>query len=505
MRESACNETTKKVALAFAAIALVLSASLFVVPVQQAEAAKPTHSDIQAALNLANGYINALYKDASPDEVGSSTHAVMAEYPSIPVRAVHSDGRVIRAGEDVNIKLDIKTSYISDLTEVSSDTIKYRLRFRALDAFNVVYDKVPMLEITVDYDYGANHNVKVDIKNYLWDSGSPVTYADIYLGDAYIGRATPSNVGTTWSYTSSVNNGNDVFFRSFRYIERHGTQLGREYFNAIGDASKGTELANRLTAEGYILGKDIYAPMFGSGTSQPNNFLYESGSSGVYRDCYTEPAMRNRSYQYHSKVCNGVDAYIAYSRSSDWLVPTLWAIHLLNKGVGVDVPVYDGYQTWSPRQVARFVEGKWIADIGIQSPASSTHASAVRTAAFLVLETKLGYGPVNDATSRTYADKAASALLNPQVKANGNVIRENEDGTQTTLIRPVHEGGFYTAWNGFNYVAKKSVLQNIADAFNQPDETIDIKPSNAESTIAIAQALRVFDCYNYGYNCTNVP
>lgn len=503
MRESAYN-AKPKVALAFAAIALVLSASLFV-PVQQAEAAKPTHSDIQTVLNLANGYINSLYKDASPDEVGSSTHAVMAEYPAIPIRVVQSDGRVIRAGEDVDIKVGWKTNYISDLTEVSSDTIKYRLRFRALDIGGAAVDKAPMLEITVDYVYGANNNVKVDIKNYLWETTANISWADIYLGSTYIGRATPSNVGTTWTYTSSVNHGNDVFFRSFRYIERHGTHLGREYFNAIGQTSKGTELASRLTAEGYTLGKDIYSPMFGSGTSQANNFLYESGSSGVYRDCYTEPAMRNRSYQYHSKVCNGVDAYIIYSRSSDWLVPTLWAIHLLNKGVGADVSVYDGYNTWSPRQVARFVESKWIADIGIQSPASSSHASAVRTAAFLVLETKLGYGSVNDATSRTYADKAASALLNPQVKANGNVIRENENGSQTTLVRPVHEGGFYTAWNGFNYVAKKSVLQNIADAFNQPDETIDIKPSNAESTITIAQALRVFDCYNYGYNCTNVP
>jgi hypothetical protein len=41
--------------------------------------------------------------------------------------------------------------------------------------------------------------------------------------------------------------------------------------------------------------------------------------------------------------------------------------------------------------------------------------------------------------------------------------------------------------------------------FNQPDEHPDIKASNAESTITIAQALRVYDCYNYGYNCTRVP
>lgn len=41
--------------------------------------------------------------------------------------------------------------------------------------------------------------------------------------------------------------------------------------------------------------------------------------------------------------------------------------------------------------------------------------------------------------------------------------------------------------------------------FNQPDEHPDIKASNAETTIAITQALRVYDCYIYGYNCSRVP
>ncbi|WP_148700562.1 hypothetical protein [Candidatus Nitrososphaera evergladensis] len=474
-------------------------------PMQQAAAAKPTHTDIQNVINLASGYINALYKDSSPAEVGSSTNAVMAEYPALPIRVVQSDGRVIRAGEDVNIWTGWKTNVLDTFSETASDSIKYRIHMRSKDIFNSVYDKSPLLEVTVDYDYGASHNVKVDVKNLQWDAGAPVSYADVYIGNVYLGRATPANVGTTWSYTSSVNNSNDVFFRSFRYIERHGTQLGREWYNAVGDTSKATELANRLTSEGYTLSKDIYSPMFGSASAQATNYQYESGSTGVYRDCYTEPSLRDQSYQYHSKVCNGVDAYIIYSRSSDWLVPTLWAIHQLNKGVGVDTPIYDGYQTWSPRQVARFVEGKWIADIGVKSPYSNTQASAVRTAAFLTLETMLGYGSTNDATSRTYADKAASALLNPQIKSNGVVTRENEDGSFTSLTRPLLKGGVYTAWNGFNYVTKNSILQSMSDSFNQPDETLDIKPSNAESTITVAQALRVYDCYNYGSNCLNTP
>jgi hypothetical protein len=496
----------KTILIALVAIALVISTSILM-PVQQAAATSPTHNDIQNTIDLASGFIDSLYKYTSPAEVSSGSEAVLAEYPALPIRVQQSDGRIIRAGEDVDIWTGWKTNVLDTFSETASDAITYRIHMRSKDIFNSVYDKTPLLQVTVDFDYGASHHVKVDIKNQQWDSGAPVSYADIYFGNSWLGRATPANVGTTWSYTSNMNFQNDAVFRSFRYIERHATQLGREWYNANLDSTKGTALATRLTDEGYTLGRDIYSPMFGSATSEAYNYQYQSGSSGVYRDCYTEPSIRDQSYQYHSKVCNSVDAYITYSRSSDWLVPTLWAIHQLNKGVGVDVPTYDGYQTWSPRQVARFVEGKWIADIGIRSPYSTTQASAVRTAAFLTLETMLGYGSTNDSTSRTYADKAASALLNPQVKSNGVVTRENEDGSFTSLTRPLLRGGVYTAWNGFNYVTKNSVLQQISDAFNQPDETLDIKPSNAESTITVAQSLRVYDCYVYGTsnNCVNVP
>lgn len=503
MRESAYVNQTKKVALALAAIALVLSASLFVMPAQQAAAAGPSHTSIQTRLNLAKGFIDNIYKNTYNAEVDTTNEAVLAEYPSIPIWIVHSDGRRIAAGEDVNVKLDIKTSYIDAYSETGTDTIQYQIRFRTVDIFGSTWDKVPLLLVTVDYDSGTGRNVKVTVKNQQFDSNSQVSWADVYLGSTYLGRASTSNVNTIWTYTSSVNFGNDNFFRSHRYIERHGTQLGMEYYN-IYDTNRALAMGTRLGNQGYTLHKDIYAPIFGSGYSLPNNYLYESGSTGVYRDCYTEPAKHDRSYQYHSKVCNNVGLYIYNSANGDWLVPMLWALHLLNKGVGADTPVSDGWNTRSPRQIARMAESHWIADYGIASPSSSTVASGVRTAAFLALETKLGYG-LGDTTSKTYADKAANALLNPQVGSSGQVTRENEDGTNTVFTRPLFKGGFLTAWNGFNMVAKKSILQQMADWFNQPDETPDVKPSNAETTITIAQSLRVYDCYVNGYNCLNVP
>jgi|GEM_PF-2588636 hypothetical protein len=486
-----------KVPLAFFAIAVIIASNILPASAQT----KPTHAEIQAALDLADRYIRNHVKQLTTSqyqEVPNSNQAVIAEYPSIPIKIVRSDGVTIRAGEDTYQGLN-RSNYIENVQELDSNRIRYDIGFRYVNSYSIHYHNVPKLRVTVNWNYSTDL-AQITIQHIAWDN--VVSYADLYLHGAYIARLNSSTVNKSWSFTITKDN---PLLNSFRYIERHGVQLAYQYFSAKGDTTLANKLATRLTDRGYSLGKDIYAPMFKQGTNYGYNFVYESGQYGVYRDCYEEPSMLPSSYQYHSKVCViGVDTYITFSRSSDWLVPTLWAIHLLNKGVGPDTPIFDGYQTWSPRQVARYVESKWIADYGIRSPWSNTHASGVRTAAFLVLETILGY-KYNDATSKQYADKAARALLSPQVKGDGVVKRENEDGSVTLLYRPKYIGAFYTAWNGFNYVAKKSVLQQLSDMFNQPDEHPDIKASNAETTIAIAQALRVYDCYNYGYNCTRVP
>lgn len=499
--------STKHTMIALVAVALVVSMSFL--NVKQAEAThRPSHTQIQSALDLANIYIDDLLKFSSPAEVASSSHQVVAEYMSIPIWVKYNTGKVIRVGEDVDAAPGgPKTTELLDFTEVSSDTVQYRIRFKMENpSTHVFYSQLPQILVTVDYDYGANHNIFLTIKHEAWASQSLVSSAKVYLGSSLKATLSSSTVGQTFTDEIVTNGDSGPAMRSLRYIERHGSQLAYQYLTAIGNTADATEISNRLTAEGYTVGKDIYAPMFKSGVSQPTNFQYESGSNGVYRDCYTEPTMRDRSYQYHSKVCTvGVDTYIQVSREVDWLVPMLWAIHQYNKGVNVDQDVSDGYHNWSIRDVARMAETHWVDPIGINTPNASTHASGVRTAAFLVLETLLGYGPTGDTTSQSYADKAAKALMNPQVKAGGQVVRENEDDTQTTLNRRMYTGGWYTAWNGFNYVAKKSILQEISDLFSQPDEHPDIKPTNAETTIAVAQSLRTYDCYAYGYNCANTP
>ncbi|MDW8000462.1 MAG: hypothetical protein RMI32_05570 [Candidatus Nitrosocaldus sp.] len=465
---------------------------------------KPTHSEIQDALNLADIYIRSTVKQLASNqyqEVVNTNQAVIAEYPSIPLKVVHSNGVIIRAGEDTK-QGSYASTYLENPSEPSSTVFKYDIGFRYRNTVTgLVYHNVPKLQITINYNYNSTSS-SITIKHLAWDNTGQISYTDLYLHGVYIARLNANTVNQTYTLTIDKNS---PLLNSFRYIERHGVQLAYQYFSAVGDTTLANKMKQRLIDRGYQAGKDIYAPMFKDGTSYASNFVYESGSNGVYRDCYEEPSMLPSSYQYHSKVCTiGVDTYIVFSRSNDWLVPTLWAIHLLNRGVNPDTPMFDGYQTWSPRQVARHVETKWLADYGIKSPWSDSHASGVRTAAFLVLETLLGY-KYGDNTSKQYADKAAYALTKPQVKGSGYITRENEDGSTSTLYRPKYTGAFYTAWNGFNYVAKKSILQQLSDMFSQPDEHPDIKAGNAESTITIAQALRVYDCYAYSYNCTRVP
>lgn len=502
MREYAYGN--KKVALAFAAIALVLSAGLFALPVQQAHAVSPpTHQQILDAKTLMDHWFSDNVK-SSVYETDSTSESLFAEYQNIPLRFIDDDGDFISVGENRQNGFGLYTTKVYNFVEgPQQDLIKYDVQVCIPGIW--VCD-APKITVTVDYDYpSASGNTRITVKHNTWTANGKTVDMDIYVGTNSIGTVSATTVGQTFTRDITTNGDSNSNFRSHRYTERHVVQLAAMYADILDDATLQTELETALTNDGYTLEKDIYAPMFDQGTQFANNYLYETGASGVYRDCYISPAPDSWAYEYQSKVCSiGVPLYVDISKTQDNLVPMLWAIHLLNKGTAPDTDVSDGYRTWSPRDVARWVEQNyWLEPIGIKSPASSSHASGVRTAAFLVLESVLAYR--GDSTSATYRDKAAGALMQPHVASDGYVVRENEDGSLSSLYRPHHVGTWYTAWNGFNLVAKKSVLQQMSDAFNQIDEHPDIKPTNAETTILIMQALRTYDRFMYAGDTENVP
>jgi len=475
------------------------------------------HPAIELCIDLAKSYIDSLYKANYPAEVDSPNEALMSEYPSVPLIVKLPNGVVIRSGDDVKLVgiLSPITSILSPITSISNihntkyDT-NYDITFRWKESLIVIHD-ILVLHVIINHNYwtGSTYGTKLIVIQKSFEGiqqQPPMSYADVYLGSLYIGEAVPNKNGQAlggYVYTGD----NDLVLRSIRYTERHSTELGFEWYLANGDLSKAKKLSNELISEGYYLHNDIYTPIFGTDKNLTDNYLYESGPNGVYRDCYMEPQIKQDSYQYHSKVCTfGVDFYIWYSKNNDWLVPVLWAIHMLNKYGSPDTEHYTGDSWWSPREVARFAETKWIG-IGIQSPYDQTVASSVRTAVFDVLETILGYH-YGDTRSRHFSDIATHVIQLTQVKSDGLVsLYDVSSGMTNEYERSNAIGGFYTSWKeSFTYVATVSKIKQIFEwLFNHPDENGDIKPSNAETTFTSVQALRTYDCHKYGYNCVNTP
>src|ERR671937_533128 len=71
------------------------------------KAPRPTELQILSAIGASDRFIDSLYKDRYPTEVGSPNQAVVAEYPSIPLSIITEDGTVIHAGEDLRVNFVI--------------------------------------------------------------------------------------------------------------------------------------------------------------------------------------------------------------------------------------------------------------------------------------------------------------------------------------------------------------------------------------------------------------
>lgn len=507
LKMSARNAHAIRVRLTAIICIVIIGSPPIIIPIDEIKA-RPRHFEIVSALNAANGFINSLYKDALGSEVDASNKALIAEYPGIPIRILQSDGRIVRIGEDISTSSNnsaMKTSFIYDYAEMNPHTIEFKISFRTSDGLGKIYDNVPMLKVRVSYGLGSNESTVVSIVNLTWQANPVVSWADVYFGTYFLGKASQNNIGQNWMWSSNSSLVNDIAFRSIRYTERHATALGREWYNAIGDVPRSAKLSNSLLADGYTQGKDLYSPLFHTDSGFGRNYLYEAGPNGPYRDCYVAPVLHELSYPYQSKVCKiGVDFYISYSRMTDVLVPMLWAIHSLNIDSSSDQLVFDGYTFSSSREVARMVESMWKADYGFEYYHFSSYASGIKTAVFLTLETILGH-KYGDERSKIFADKAAIALLYSQIKNSGQIINEGSDGNKVIYQRPLYAGAFPIAWSNLFHEKEKSDIEVIPNMFGQQEETPDIKPSNAETTIVVAQSLRIYDCYRYGYNCTNVP
>lgn len=388
----------------------------------------------------------------------------------------------------------------------------------------------------VGYDYDISD---VDFEEYYnWGYGEPKVTCDRIYGVNVNGTPSPGATVyevTKLAWTGDTNDWEDVFIAdtlmledvwnlqsgtlarlalgpearlpSHRYTIRHASYLGQLFYGSYPQYSN---IADKLRLLGNDFGflADVYIPMWEGGVGLADDYMFQWAS---YRDCdlanngidSTLPfGFRPHRYPYESKVCINRDAYITLSRA-DRLAQALQAIHILNKYHNPDRqyphPV-SGFTT-TPRQIARDLEnGAWNGygiNAYLKDPA---YASGVRTNAFLVLETLLGY-KYGDQTSSTFADNTVAVLREVQWGMLPYPPYHGETADDGTILRPIHTGGELLSWRtGGSYIfglPPRSFINDLLDFLGMPKETEGPVPSNAETTITYWQALRIYLKYKY--------
>lgn len=364
--------------------------------------------------------------------------------------------------------------------------------------------------MTYKFPSCSSASLKVDV-TLSWSSGSTTTTLSIvatsynFPWSVYFGDTLVCSVSSGQSKICSTGIARgEGKLASNRHTIRHGSQIAKELFQQTGDTTSATYLTNFLTSKGFNPNWDIYIPLFRTVNIKDDYFYDYTTSDGdptPYYDCFVSYGIEGfRSYEYQSKVCViGVQTY-TYCSGGDALVPTLQAIHILNKynsktrtfnkptgaGCAGTFAQFTGWSSGTPQTVASALVGVWNG-FAIPHPSDTSIGSMVRTAAALVLWSKLCW-QYGDTGYCSYAHAAASTIVAAQVKSD-RIVRF-ADGT--TYYRPGLEGSFYLGFNQLKYRAPSSWFTAIADLFNMPEEYTGVKTSNVESTAAAVQALRVY-------------
>lgn len=375
---------------------------------------------------------------------------------------------------------------------------KIRLNFETDDDWD--YDE-PIVDVTV---YHNNRTFYVELDASGLDSGRTV---DVYLG----GHEIFSNIASTDSQNKAITGSDAVAIyndlRSFRYRVRHTAMMG------IDDAWQRqlTDRLSRLQCVKYDFGfsKELYDPAFFYGRDEPINYFY---TEGTYHDCnltvYNQLPAGPTYYPYHSEAVRDLQSHIESSRN-DPLARCMQAVHSLNQYGDPDLGYWHSGKLTTPRLTARWCEEQWWNGHGIRFPLGDHEiASGTRTAAFMILETLLGYEH-NDATSKEFADRSANILLAAQWPADG--WGKTQDGA--SILRHLHANGFMVAWTSLGDVAygvlPMGILGDLTDLFGMPIEYDGSKvgiATNAETTFICSRALQLYSQHAYSLEeQTDIP
>lgn len=458
-----------------------------------------TLTNVQDRMAQAKTWVDLQYMDMDDWSQG-----YVKEYPGCPLSIQNTDNP-----NGLYSKRFAGDYYVSKLTPVGkvlSNVVGYQFDWSdyTFEAGDQITSGWNYNQPSVDCDiyYLSNGQTQYIITKTGWDNTGSNLHQRLLLGDTLLWNDVAS---TPMWQTASVTSPIGGRYASARFTIRHATDLGALFYNYYTDPWKVFELTNTINQYGFNQVPDIYTPMFESGSTAADNYMY---TTSAYHDCSlwnqgmdsTITLGYNKyHYPYESKVCaTGVLPYIELSKA-DYLVPALQAIHILNKYGNADHAYTSpsGIGTTTPRQIARWIETKWN---GYGIPVfgkDSTVSSSVRTNAFLALEAKLGY-QFGDNTSKTYADDTANVLMRVQWGSPPFTQWSGVTEEYGALFRPIHTGGELLMWDStLTLYPSGGLLSDVVDMFSMPNEAIIPQPSNSESTFTYWAALELYKKYKY--------
>jgi hypothetical protein len=465
---------------------------------RQAPFQAPSLAALDAAIARGESFLDGLYKPLG------AAGAVQSEHYGLPIRVRfpghrrwvllgQRDTGPCRAG-DCRAPTRITTlesSYASEAYELTfaTPTRPAGLRLRA----------------GVDWDAGAGR-YRVAVTGAAFDD--PTTTAEVWLDDVRLGTLRPGPPAGDQPTLSRSFPARDVsHLRSFRYTVRHATQLAWLYAVNREDGARATALARFMLAAGFVPGRDLRAAIFGRGRDAPRDFSYRHEPFlDAYGDCRLDPPATPRAYPYRSKACLAdVRPYLLAARH-DTLLPTIEALQALNRGGSPDSAYPDRtvllpLASTSANRTADELERRFDR-LGFGIPRCTPlgcdreRASALRTFAFGMLETVLGYSN-GELSRRRYADAVASLALSVQVGDDG-VVR----AADRVAYRPALRGGFLSYWDrDRRYLRPSGLAQAVADRFNMPPEYLGLKPTDSETGFDAYAFLALYRCARYEVGC----
>jgi hypothetical protein len=460
--------------------------------------AAPSLDSLNGAIARGEVFLGGLYKPLG------TAGAVQSEHYGLPIRVrFPQTGRWVLLGQGDGGPCP--PGNCPSATRIRSLASSY-----AAEAYELTFatpSRADGLRLRADVDWGApGGRYQVRVAALAFDD--PVGTAEVWLDDVRLGTFTAGPGAAAQPALRRSFPAREVgHLRSFRYTVRHASQLAWLHAVSRQDTARSAALARFMLHAGFVPGRDLRSALFGRGRDEPTDFSYRHEPFvDAYGDCSLDPPATPLAYPYRSKACVAdVRPYLLAARH-DTLLPAIEALQALNRGDAPDSHYKDQSSllptaTTTPDRTADALEGRFDR-LGFGVPrctlfaCDKARASALRTFAFGMLETVLGYRN-GEVGRRPYADAVASLALSAQIGDDG-VVRAADQ----VLYRPALRGGFLSYWDrDRRYLKPSGIAQAAVDHFNMPPEYLGARPTDSETGFDAYAFLALYRCARFKVGC----